>query len=236
VITLTPNGSAPRAELVYLHGGAYVQAIGLPQWVMIDQLQRRTGATITVPIYGLAPWFTIDAALPLVAEVHAAARARAGAAGTPLLVAGDSAGGGLALAHSLAQRDAGADAPDRLLLICPWLDATVAHPEIPALVPRDLTLNPAGLRVAGELWAGDRDLRDPVVSPAFAELAGLPAIRSVVGGKEIFAPDARDFTRAARAAGVRAELRTYPDGFHEFPAATFTRESRSALAWLTEPF
>ncbi len=236
VITFTPKGHPPATELIYLHGGAYVQPVGLPQWIIVGQMLRRLDATVTVPLYGLAPWHSIDDALALVAEVHDGARARAAAQGVPLVVGGDSAGGGLALAHSLARRDAGADAPDRLLLICPWVDVTVSHPEIAALVPRDLTLNPAGLRVAGELWAGTRDVRDPVVSPSYADLAGLPPMRSVVGGQEIFLPDARDFDRAARTAGVDASLRIYPAGFHEFPVAVFTRESRSALTWLTEPF
>jgi len=236
VITFTPKDHPPATELIYLHGGAYVQPIGLPQWIIVGQMLRRLGATVTVPLYGLAPWHTIDDALALMAEVHTTVRVRANAAGVPLVVGGDSAGGGLALAHALAQRDAGGDAPDRLLLICPWVDVTVTHPEIAALVPRDLTLNPAGLRVAGELWAGTRDVRDPLVSPIHADLAGLPPMRAVVGGQEIFLPDARDFDRAARAAGVSSALRIYPAGFHEFPVAVFTRESRSALTWLTEPF
>lgn len=236
VITFSPKEHPSAVELVYLHGGAYVQPIGLPQWILVGQMLRRMDATVTVPLYGLAPWHTIDDALALMAEVHGAVRARAAAAGVPLVVGGDSAGGGLALAHSLARRDAGADLPDRLLLICPWVDVTVTHPEIAALTPRDLTLNPAGLRVAGELWAGTRDVRDPVVSPIHADLTGLPPMRSVVGGQEIFLPDARDFDRKARAAGVASALRIYPAGFHEFPVAVFTREARSALTWLTEPF
>ncbi|TAJ48029.1 MAG: steryl acetyl hydrolase [Herbiconiux sp.] len=236
VITFTPKDHPPATELIYLHGGAYVQPIGLPQWIIVGQMLRRLDAAVTVPLYGLAPWHTIDDALALLSEVHAMVRARASQAGVPLAIGGDSAGGGLTLAHSVSQRDAGADLPDRLLLICPWVDVTVTHPDVAALVRHDLTLNPAGLRVAGELWAGTRDVRDPVVSPIYADLAGLPPMRSVVGGQEILLPDARDFDRAARAAGVDASLRVYPAGFHEFPVATYTRESRSALTWLTEPF
>lgn len=236
VITVTPKDHPPATELIYLHGGAYVQPIGLPQWILVGQMLRRLDATVTVPLYGLAPWHTVDDALALLGEVHSFVRDRARASGAPLVVGGDSAGGGLTLAHALAQRDEGADLPDRMLLICPWVDVTVSHPEIAALIPRDLTLNPTGLRVAGELWAGTRDVRDPLVSPISADLAGLPPMRSVVGGQEILLPNARDFDRRARTAGVAASLRIYPAGFHEFPVAVHTRESRDALTWLTEPF
>ncbi|WP_066039688.1 alpha/beta hydrolase fold domain-containing protein [Herbiconiux solani] len=224
-----PAGAAsPAAEIVYLHGGAYVNPLLGAHWAIIEQLVRRMDARVTVPLYGLAPWHTVDDALPLLREVYDEVRARTDG---PVLIAGDSAGGGLALALAMELRDEGAPPPDALLLISPWVDVRLENPGIPPLEPGDRMLGAGTLRLAGDLWRGSRSADDPVVSPIADALAGLPPIRAVVGGKEIFVPDVRAFARKARAAGTDAELRIYPDGFHDFVGATFTLEARDALAW-----
>lgn len=225
VTRLTPRRGATGSHLVYVHGGAYVQPLTTFHWWVLAALVR-SGASVSVPHYGLAPDHHVDEALDLLAAVH---RREAGRHDR-LVVGGDSAGGGLALAHAMQQRDAGGPVADALLLFSPWVDVTLADPAATALEPRDHLLGVAGLREAGRLWAGDRDLRDPSVSPLHGDLGGLPPIFTYQGDRDVLLPDAKSLTRGVQAAGGRAELRIAAGGFHVHVAAPWTPEARRALA------
>ncbi|QJU54926.1 alpha/beta hydrolase [Herbiconiux sp. KACC 21604] len=242
VITLTPREGASGVRVVHLHGGAYVHPLVVQHWSFLGALIAASGATVTVPLYGLAPEFTVDDALPFLAEVRR--RVFADADGGPVFFSGDSAGGALAVQQALhARRDvtapanASAATAAGVVLVSPWLDAALADPRVAAIVPRDAMLEPERLRISGRLWAGDRDVRDAEVSPLFADrqaLAGLPPVRIVQGGRDVMLPDATTFARTLRRAGVDVDLRIYPDGFHNFPAVPALPESRDAIAWIAD--
>ncbi|CAA9323365.1 MAG: hypothetical protein AVDCRST_MAG48-2767 [uncultured Friedmanniella sp.] len=232
VLRLTPRRGGAGVELLYLHGGAYVHPMESAHWWVVAALLRRTGATITVPDYGLAPWHTVDDALPLLDAVHTDLLARAGT--RRVVVAGDSAGGGLALVQAARQREAGVRPADVLLLISPWVEATLQNPAAHALQDVDVLLDCDSLAAAGRLWAGTRDPADPLVSPLRGDLAGLPSLRIYQGGRDLLTPDVRDLAAAASAAGTAVALHQYPDAFHVFPAAFWTPEARHALADMAE--
>lgn len=227
VVTLTPRTGGSGTQLVYLHGGAYVSNLVKPHWHIINTLSRRSGATVTIPFYGLAPELTIDDALPFLREVADGIRDRHPQA--PIVFGGDSAGGGLSLAHSIHARDTHTELPAALLLFSPWVETTMTNPEIDALVPLDPMLGRNGLVAAGEWWAGERSPADPLVSPINDSLRDLPPMFVYQGTHDLFAPDAVLFTRTAKAAGAAVELRMYPGAFHVFVGAGFTREARRAL-------
>lgn len=226
VITLTPGKPSGR-ELIYLHGGAYVFPLREAHWWIISALIRRTGATVTVPLYGLAPWHSVAEALPFVDAVHQAVARRA--PGGRVFVAGDSAGGGLALAHVMDRRDRGQSQPRSLFLFAPWVDCTMSNPGIAALDRQDPMLDVPGLVYCARLWARGLPLDSWQVSPISGTLAGLAPVHLFQGGRDLLLPDAKRFALKAAAASLPVELEVAPAGFHVYVAATFTPEARSAL-------
>jgi len=215
ITTLRPRGAVAPVTIVYLHGGAYVHPLVPAHWWIVDRLLRATGATVIVPRYGLAPESTVDDALALLDELVGRIEGR-------LLLAGDSAGAGLALAWTQRRRDAGQRMPDALQLFSPWLDATMTNPGIAELEP-DPMLVRTRLLDSARSWARDRALDDPLISPGLGDLDGLPPTVVHQGGQDLLAPDAR---RARRS----LQVRLYPDGFHDFMAAWWTAEARAVYA------
>lgn len=230
VFTLTPKAGGTGTELIYTHGGAYVNPLVRPHWSLIRALIAASGPTVTVPLYGLAPEHTIDQALPFLQSVYEQVLARA--PGQRVYLGGDSSGGALALVQALHYRSSGLPRPAGLVLISPWVDVTMTNPAIATFEKRDPTLASAGMVAAGLLWAGGRGGLDPDVSPLFADLSDLPAVRIVQGDHDIMAADTATLLRRLRDAGVDVEARLYAGAFHVFVGAPSLPESRDALTWL----
>ncbi|MDX3640823.1 alpha/beta hydrolase [Streptomyces sp. MB09-02B] len=228
VTTVTPKSGASGTELIYLHGGAYVRPLVGPHWSIIATLIRRTGATVIVPLYGLAPHYHADDAYKFLDSVYPAVLQRAGH--NPVFLAGDSAGAGLVVGQAIRCRDEGLRPPDGLLLFSPWVDVTMTNPGIAALIDLDPMLAPAGLAAAGRDWAGARSVTDPLVSPLHDTLKDLPPTYIYQGGHDIFLPDVERFAAKAQAAGTHVDLRVWPTAFHVFVGAGWTREARQALS------
>lgn len=226
VIHLTPKSGASGSHLVYLYGGAYVRPMLRVHWTIISTLIRQSGAAVTVVQYGLAPEHTVDEASTLLDAVYDGLVETPGAR---VFLAGDSSGGALALGHAIRLRDAGKRPPAGVILISPWLDATMRNPGVAALEPLDRMLGRAGLVEAGRWWAGQHDPGSPLVSPIFASLHDLPPVHTYQGGWDLFAADARELTDKIHGAGGDAELHLYPDAFHVFVGAPWTPEARAAL-------
>ncbi|HWS34009.1 MAG TPA: alpha/beta hydrolase [Actinoplanes sp.] len=183
---LTTGQPDTGVTVVYLHGGAYTNEIVGPHWSFIGHLADRTGHRMLVPIYGLAPAHQGLAALEFVTAVITAEVAQ----GRRVYLAGDSAGGGLAL---LAAQAVGGQAGGvaGLTAIAPWLDLSMSNPEVDALEPSDPWLRRAGLRPIAAAWAGAVDLTDPRVSPLYGDLTRLPPTQILVGTRDITLPDCR---------------------------------------------
>jgi acetyl esterase/lipase len=230
VFTLTPKFGGTGIQLIYTHGGAYVNPLVRPHWAIIRALIAASGITVTVPLYGLAPEHTVDQALPFLRSVYQQVLGRS--EGQRAYLGGDSSGGALALVQAVHYRSSGLPGPAGLALISPWVDVTMANPAIAGLEKRDPTLAAAGMAAAGLLWAAGRGGLDPDVSPLFADLSGLPDVRIVQGDHDILAADTDRLTRRLRDVGVNVETRLYAGGFHVFVGAPTLPESREALRWL----
>lgn len=226
VVTLTPIAGRSGGHLIYLHGGCYTYPLVAPHWGILAGLIERSGASVTVPLYGLAPEYTVLDALPFLLSVY---EREAAAGHRALSIGGDSAGGGLALALAMAARDAGLPQAAAILLISPWLDVTMSNPGLQELSATDPALAAPGLIEAGRLWSAGLDGRDPRVSPLFGDLGGLPPVHTYGGAHDILTPDAHELTRRLRAAGGAATLRIARGGFHDFPGAPWLPEARQAL-------
>lgn len=227
VFTIAPRHGKPSVQIIYTHGGAYINALQWIHWEIIRKLVERVGAQVTVPIYPLAPEHTYRDAFPLLEDLY-----RTVLHNHPdhkIVLCGDSAGGGFALAQAIHYRDLGLRLPDRLVLFSPWLDITMSNPEIALVEPHDIMLGTPGLLQCGKWWAGGDDPRSPLFSPIFGDLAGLPAIDLFMGTSELFIADARKLKEKVSAIGSMVNLYEYPGAFHVFVGATMTPESKNVF-------
>lgn len=188
------RGRAARRTVVYLHGGGYVAPIDPFHVRYAARLATALDARVLLPDYPLAPEHTWrdshDTLVDLVAEAR------------PVLLAGDSAGGGLALAVAQSLRDRGLPQPQRLLLHAPWVDLTASTPATAWFAARDPWLFPGKLRAYAAWWAGsEQDLARPEVSPALGDLAGLPPALAFAGTRDLLLPGCRLLARRAAEAG-----------------------------------
>ena len=226
VTRVAPRGTTPVAEVLYYHGGGYVEPVQIPHWWIVGELVARSGAAVTMPSYPLAPEHSLDDVLPWFDQVFAQVVAR----GRRLVLAGDSAGGALAVVQAIRARDTGALRADHLVLYSPWVDATLANPDARALEPQDVLLRCDGLALDGRSWAGGRSASDRAVSPINDSLADLPPMSIYQGTHDILFPDVILFAEKARAAGTSVELTVAEGAFHVYVAAPWTPEGRRALA------
>ncbi len=224
VLRMTPKSGASGKQLLYTHGGSYVNPIVGAQWWFIDRMARGSGVTLTVPLYRLAPEGGVDRAYDFLRGIYLDLT-RSG----PVTLAGDSAGGGLALGQAIDYRDAGLPAPKQVILIAPWVDIALTNPAAELLEPVDPVLRVATVRTCGRLWAGERDHRDPMLSPLFADLGGLPPVHTFQGGRDILAPDALLLAQRLADAGNEGTFTLDPGGIHDHLGAFWTPEARAAL-------
>ena len=221
IITARPRGEgSARGHVFYLHGGGYVNPPAFLHWWFIAKLVKTLGVSCTVPLYPLAPEQTCDTGVAFAAAAYRQIVGEHGAG--RLLVMGDSAGGGLALAML---QQPGIAAPAGLMLNAPWLDASVCDPSQVEIGRRDWLLNSFTLRTWGQWWAGSRTLRDPMVSPLFGDLSGLPSTLMFCGSGDILVADAR---RLAAAAPDRVRYVEETGLMHVYPLMPFFPEAKRA--------
>ncbi|GLY71408.1 alpha/beta hydrolase fold domain-containing protein [Amycolatopsis taiwanensis] len=225
VYTLRPRGEGTSRHVLYLHGGAYVHQIQRDHWSFLSRLVRRTGCTVTAPLYPLAPTHHCDETVDMVMATY---KEELGAVEPgDQIVMGDSAGGALTLVLARSLRDEGRPQPKEIVLLSPWLDVTMSDPAQPELDRHDPYLAIAGLREAGRLYAGPRDPRDPLISPLNGELSGLGTLSLFAGTRDVLLADARRLRERARARSVPLEYHEYEGMFHAWMIADFA-EARQA--------
>jgi monoterpene epsilon-lactone hydrolase len=212
--TVAPRGRRAERAAVYLHGGAYISEISPQHWALISQLAD-AGVRVEVPSYGLAPQYTYRDAYPFLTAVYRQLLAEVDASAVTLV--GDSAGGGLAL--GFAQTLLGTDLPQprRLVLISPWLDLTLSHPDLPAVELRDPWLSSVGLAEAARSWAGGDDPTDPRLSPGNGPLAGLAPVDVYVGTREICLPDVLRLQDRGVIEDVKLQVTVCEGAVHVYP-------------------
>ena len=225
VYTLRPPRALSSRHVLYLHGGAYVHQIQNDHWKFLGRLVRRTGCTVTAPLYPLAPNHRYD---QTIAMILAAYKEKLGdIAPADQIVMGDSAGGGLSLVLARKLREQGRPQPKEIVLLSPWLDITMCDPKQREYDKHDPYLGIPGLLEAGRLYAGALDPSDPLVSPINGSLHGLGALTAFVGTRDVLLSDARRLRTKADAEGVPLEYWEYPGMFHAWMISTIP-EARKA--------
>jgi epsilon-lactone hydrolase len=224
--------SAPRkdAALLYLHGGGFVIGSTGTHRSLVARLAAASGTRALSLDYRLAPEAPFPAALDDALAAYALLR-RTGLAAERIAVAGDSAGGGLAVSLLVALRARGEALPAAALLLSPWVDLTLSGESMRTRAATDCVLTPEWLRRMAERYAAGVAADDARLSPLGADLTGLPPILIQVGSDEILADDSIRLAAALRAAGVAARLDIAAGLFHAYPmGAPFVPEARVAIA------
>jgi epsilon-lactone hydrolase len=217
VVSARPTATQPtmaQPTVLHFHGGGYCVGSALTSRSWAAHLSARTGCRVVLPEYCLAPEHPHPAALD---DAHAIWAELSGQAGPgAVVVSGDSAGGGLALALILALRDEGRDLPAGCILLSPWLDLGRDRRAVPDLVRRDMLLTPGWLQACARAYAAPAAWADPSVSPLLAAHAGLPPLLIQAGTDELLAPDAGLLAASAAAAGVDVTYTRWPRLWHDF--------------------
>lgn len=228
-LTITPPQPS-GLHLLYLHGGGYAVGAASLYRSMASRIAQLTGATVTMPDYRLAPEHPFPAGLD---DALAAYRALldSGIAASRIFIGGDSAGGGLSLACALAAREAGLPQPAGLVCLSPWTDLTISGGSIRTNQGTELVLAPASTGRFVSAYLGQRDARNPLASPLFADLRGLAPMLIQVSGHEILLDDSTRLAAAAQGAGVAVELQVWDGVWHVWQALPkLLPEADAALA------
>jgi acetyl esterase/lipase len=214
-IKVTIGGNETGNVMLYLHSGVYVIGSAAATVPLVGELVRRTGVRAVTLEYRLAPEHPYPAAVD---DARAAYEGLLGQGVAPgrIVLAGESAGGGLAVAVLLAAREAGLPMPSCLYLMSPYADLTLSGDSLAERESLDPILSPEGLRVRAPEYVGAADAADPLISPVFGDLQGLPPLLIQVGSHEILLSDALRLAARAAASEVAVTLEVTPGAPHVF--------------------
>lgn len=218
----TPRGEWVEADnpgptvILYLHGGAYISGSPRTHRPLTAELARRCRARVLALDYRQAPKFEFPAWMD---DAVAAYRHLLDEGFRPgqVVIAGDSAGGNLTLVTLLRLRELKLPMPAGAVVLSPWTDLSCSYKSHTVNARQEAMLDPEGLKALGRRHIGAHDPKNPLLSPAHADLAGLPPLMLHVGTTEILLDDSRAIKRNAKRAGVRLLYREWKEMPHVFP-------------------
>jgi monoterpene epsilon-lactone hydrolase len=215
-----PAGAGSEAVVLYLHGGSYVMGSARSYRHFVSHIAARAKAPAFVADYRLAPEHPFPDA---VEDAEAVYRGLAVSGVRRIALAGDSAGGGLALvllSRTTAEPGrAGGIRPAGMVGFSPWTDLMLTGSSWDQRAAADPIFVRDQMAEFAQLYLGDHDPSDPLASPLYGDLAGLPPIRIHVGEDEVLLDDARRYVAKAVAAGVDARVEVWQGMLHVFPAS-----------------
>ena len=226
---VVPPAIRREGVVLFLHGGVYLIGSIQGYRAFAAAIAMSTGMRALILDYRLAPEHPFPAA---VEDAQAAYQwlLEEGHKPQQIVVAGDSAGGGLALALLLALRDEGQLLPAAAVCLSPWTDLMAGGGSRIDKAEVDYVLTVADLQRAGALYLNGVDPQTPLASPLYGDLTGLPPLLIHVGADEILLDDATELAQKAEAAGVEVNLEIWEEMFHVWQAlASFVPEGRQAI-------
>ena len=213
---LRPKNARKDKVLMYLHGGAYVMGSPRTHRQLVSHIVRAAGVVAVLPDYRLAPEHPFPAAIDDAVAVYSGLL-ESGFSAEDIIVSGDSAGGALSVATLLQLRHAGVPMPAAAVLLSPFLDITGSGESATTRADRDPWFDIADLHVvAGYYCPDESEWQNPLVSPVFANVAGLPPMLIQVGDDEILLSDSTRLAEKLEAEGVEVELEVWPHMWHVF--------------------
>ncbi len=217
-------GARPRALVLYLHGGGYFYGSPQTHRQILIGMAKAVDAQVWGLDYRLAPEHPFPAA---VEDALAAYRLLSSKhPDVPILLAGDSAGGGLCVVTATCARDAGLRAPQGIVAFSPWTDLAATGNSLQSNARSCAMFTPGGIRRGAGVYLGDADARDPRASPLYADLEGLPPMLLFASRHEVLLDDTLRLAEKAREAGVAVDvvlrdrlLHVWPIFVHLLPEA-----------------
>ncbi len=213
---LRPKKTANGKVLLYLHGGAYLVGSCRTHRQMVSHIARAAGISALVPEYRLAPEHPFPAAIEDAVGVYRWLLAN-GYDAADVFIGGDSAGGGLTVATLLELRHGGIPMPAAVVLLSPFLDVTASGESAITRAEQDPWFDAKDMFVVTDNYCPPgTDLKNPLVSPVFANVAGLPPVYIQVGDDEILLSDSTRFADKMKDAGLDVDIEIWPEMWHVF--------------------
>lgn len=226
---IVPPDVATDAVLLYLHGGGYAAGSFVTHRVVAEKVAQLARVRALLPAYRLAPEHRFPAAVDDAVAVYRWLIQDYNADPARVVVAGDSAGGGLTIVLAVSARDSGLPLPAALACVSPWTDLAGTGESMRTKAGVDPCFTPEDLHLQAREYLGDADPMHPLASPLYADLHGLPPVMAQVGEDELLLDDARRLVERARAVSVDATLEVWPGLWHIFATQGTFPESRQAM-------
>ncbi len=221
-------GARDSAYVIYYHGGGYVMGSLSTHKELMGRISRSCKARVLGVDYRLAPEHVYPAAVEDGVKSYEWLLAQ-DADPASVMLAGDSAGGGLTLATLLALKEKGGHMPAGGILLSPWTDLTASGESATSRAEADPMITMSALLEIAKTYYADSNPKDPLISPVFADLSGLPPLLIQVGDAEVLLDDASRLADNAMAAGVSVQYQVWEEAFHVFQAMPQLPESADAL-------
>lgn len=210
---VTPkNKEKTKTKILYFHGGSYVAEATKQHWDFIEKIVNDSGATVILPDYPLTPKYNykhvFQMVVPLYKEIIEVVNQE------DLIIMGDSAGGGLALALEEKVGEEKLPMPSKTILISPWLDVRMENPKIDEVQKKDKQLNKETLKLAGIAYAGEDGINSYLVNPIEGDLSKLKNLTIFTGTHDILNPDVHVLNEKAKKVGVNIEIKEYEQAKH----------------------
>ncbi|MCU7696869.1 alpha/beta hydrolase [Acinetobacter sp. AYS6] len=214
-VHIQPKITQSELGILYLHGGGYVVGSSKSHTKLAAQIGHTAQAQVWLPEYRLAPEHASPAAIEDVIAVYKALLAQ-GQDPNKLVIAGDSAGGGLSLSTAIAIRNAGLPLPAALVLLSPWVDLSLSGSTMKTHTAQDAMLSEDWLTWCAKNYCGQKPTIDPSCSPLYANLTGLPPVLIHVGTEEVLLDDAKRLAEQTEKYGIPTNLKVYDQVGHVF--------------------
>lgn len=222
------NSIKNKGVIIYLHGGCYIYGNINNYCTIPVQISNTTGLKVLSVNYSLAPENPFPKAIEDVQNIYEYL-IEEGYTSDQIVIVGDSAGGGLALATVIKLRDLKVDLPAALGLFSPWVDLTLKGDTIETLKDFDNVLSKRQLEGAAKIYAEKQELTNPLISPVFADLKNCPPMMILAGGREILLSDSINLARRANLDNTTVNFIVWDKLDHVFAVDSTLPESKEAI-------
>ena len=213
IFTLTPKIKNEKEKyILYFHGGSYIAETSGEHWNFLENLVKDTGYTVILPDYPLAPKYTYEDVFTMIKPLYKEIIERISP--EDLIMMGDSAGGGMALALEENLSEENEELPSKLILISPWLDTRMENSKIDEVQKNDKDLNKEALKLAGIAYKGKNGKDTYLVNPIDGPLDKLKNVTIYTGTYDILNPDVEILVQKAKEKNVTIDVKEYEECGH----------------------
>ncbi len=212
---LKPRNAADDKLILYLHGGAFIMGGCTTHRQFVSHLARAAGVRTVIPEYRLAPEHPYPAAIDDAVRTYRHLISN-GLMPEDIVFAGDSAGANLALATMLKLRDAGDPLPAAACLLSPWIDLATTGETMTSNAENDPWFRPEDIRYVAGYYCDADQIKEPLASPVYADVSGLPPLFIQVGSDEVLLSDSTRLADKVQASGGEVEIEIWPGMWHVF--------------------